>query len=171
MYACFGLIHLLHTESMWSETPRHWSQCGVRLPINWVGADWNSMSTESTQKAPTFTKISLFCIDSVDNGVSLRVDSFWHGVSLGIKLSWQEMRLRVNWVKAECLNIWISRLINERIWKHYKSLIIWLTVYMFDQCKKTEHKIPWKCTFKSLKLVIHLTLEGPWKKKISAVHH
>ncbi len=66
MYACFGLIHLPHTESMRSETPRQLSRCRVRLHDNWVNAVWDSTSTESTQKAPTFTKIWSFRVNSVD---------------------------------------------------------------------------------------------------------
>ncbi len=34
MYACFGLIHLLHTELTRSETPHQLSQRGVRLHVN-----------------------------------------------------------------------------------------------------------------------------------------
>jgi hypothetical protein len=39
MYACFGLIHLLHTESMQSETPRQLCQRVVRLHVNSVNAE------------------------------------------------------------------------------------------------------------------------------------
>jgi hypothetical protein len=39
MYACFDLIHLLHTESTQSETPRQLCQCGVRLHVNRVNAE------------------------------------------------------------------------------------------------------------------------------------
>jgi hypothetical protein len=38
----------------------------VRLHVNWVNMQWDSTSTDSTQKAPTFTKIWSFHIDSVD---------------------------------------------------------------------------------------------------------
>jgi hypothetical protein len=55
MYACFGLIHLPHTEFTWSQTLHQLSQCGVR-----------PMSSESTQKTLTFTKILSFRVDSVD---------------------------------------------------------------------------------------------------------
>jgi hypothetical protein len=66
MYACFGLIRLPHTESTRSETFRQLSQHWVRLHVKWVNVEWDSTSTESTQKAPTFTHISSFCVDSVD---------------------------------------------------------------------------------------------------------
>ncbi len=66
---------------------------------------WDSPSTESTdststvpmQKAPTFTKISLFRIDSVDvDSHSALIPSTW---SLTWRwLSWRGMRLRVNWI-------------------------------------------------------------------------
>ncbi len=39
MYACFGLIHLPHTESTWSETPHQMSPRGVRLHVNWVNTE------------------------------------------------------------------------------------------------------------------------------------
>jgi hypothetical protein len=48
-YVClFCLIHLPHTESMWSETLRQLRQRGVSLSVNWGNAEWDSMSTEST---------------------------------------------------------------------------------------------------------------------------
>ncbi len=65
MYAWFGLINLPHTESTRSETRHQLSQHGVRLHVNWVKAEWDSTSTESTQKTPTFTKILSFRVDSV----------------------------------------------------------------------------------------------------------
>ncbi len=34
MSACFGLMHLPHTELTWSETSPQLSQCGVRLHVN-----------------------------------------------------------------------------------------------------------------------------------------
>ncbi len=49
MYACFGLIHLPHTELTRSQTLHQLSQCQVRLHINWVNAEWDSTSTEPTQ--------------------------------------------------------------------------------------------------------------------------
>jgi hypothetical protein len=54
IYACFGLIHLLYTESMWSETPHQLNQHKVRLNVNRVKAERDSTSTES------------FHVDSVD---------------------------------------------------------------------------------------------------------
>ncbi len=81
MYACFGLIHLPHTESTWSETSCQLSQCGVRLLISWVNAEWDSKSTETAQKAPTFTKISSFCVDPVDvESHSVLTQSTWSPV-------------------------------------------------------------------------------------------
>jgi hypothetical protein len=80
MYACFGLIHLPYTESMRSETPRQLSQDRVRLHVNWVNAEWDSISTESTQRAPTFTKISR-------------------------QLSQHRVRLHIKWVNAKGTNI------------------------------------------------------------------
>ncbi len=34
--------------------------------LNWVSVEWASTVTEPTPKAPTFSKISSFCVDSVD---------------------------------------------------------------------------------------------------------
>ncbi len=96
IYACFDLIHLSYTESTWSQTLRQLSQLGVRLHINWVNAEWDSMSTESTQMTPTFTKILSFRVDSVDVEshsmlTQLTWSLTWHWLSL------RGMRLRVNW--------------------------------------------------------------------------
>jgi hypothetical protein len=107
MYACFGLIHLHHTELTQSQTPRQLCQRGVRLHINWVNAEWESTLTESTQKTPTFTKILSFRVDSVDveshSALTLLTWSLtWRW------LSWRGTRLRVNWVTAECKKIRIS---------------------------------------------------------------
>ncbi len=66
MFAYFGLIHLPHTELMQSQTLRQMSQRWVRFYVNWVNAEWDYTSTESTQKTPTFPKILSFHVDSVD---------------------------------------------------------------------------------------------------------
>jgi hypothetical protein len=103
-YAClFGLIHLLHTELMQSETPCQLSQHGVRLHVNWVNAEWDSMSTGSMQKAPTLTNILSFCVDLVNaESHSVLTLSTW---SLTWRwLSWWGMRLRVNWFKNKIKN-------------------------------------------------------------------
>ncbi len=72
MYASFGLIRLLHTESTWSEKPLQLSQCGVRLPVNWVNAERDTTSIESMQKAPTFIKISSFCSTQLMSSLTAR---------------------------------------------------------------------------------------------------
>jgi hypothetical protein len=92
LYACFGLIHHPHTESTRSETPRQLSQHRVRLHINWVNTEWDSTPTESTQKAPTFMKISSFRVGSVDmESHSPLTQSIW---SLTWRwLIWRGMRL------------------------------------------------------------------------------
>jgi hypothetical protein len=159
MYACFGLIHLPYTESMRSETPRQLSQDRVRLHVNWVNAEWDSTSTESTQRAhlqrfhvnlvniewdstsnesmqraPTFTKISIPCWLSW-RGVSLRVDTVDMESHLALtQLTGNETPRQLS--HRQMLKIWISRRIQERNWKHSKALLFGL--YMFDQCKKTK---------------------------------
>ncbi len=76
-----------------------WRQ--VRFHVKWVNAEWDSTSTESTQKTPTFTKILSFHVDSVDmESHSSLTQLMW---SLTWRwLSWRRMRLRINWVTAEC---------------------------------------------------------------------
>jgi hypothetical protein len=116
----------------------------VRLPYKWVNAEWDSMSTEPTQKEPTFTKISSFCVDSVDvESHSPLTQSKW---SLTWRwLSWRGVRLRVNWVTSE-VKIWTCRRIQVQNKKHSKALLFGLN--MFDQYKNQNKKISCKCTFK-----------------------
>ncbi len=137
MYACFGLIHLPHTESTRSQTLRQLSQRGASLHINWVNTEWDSTSTESTQKTPTFTKILSFRVDSVDvESYSALTQLTW---SLTWRwLSWRGMRLRVNWVTAKCLKNRINQRIQEQNRKNSKALLFGL--YVFDKYKKREQK-------------------------------
>jgi hypothetical protein len=137
MYACFGLFHLTHTESTRSQTLRQLSQREVRLHVNWVNAEWDSTSTESKQKTPTFTKILSFRVDSVDvKSHSALTQLTWNLTWRW--LSWRGMRLCVNWVNAESLKIRISRRIQEQNRKNSKALLFGL--YLFDKCKKREQK-------------------------------
>jgi hypothetical protein len=137
MYACFGLIHLIHTDSTQSQTLRQLSQLGMRLHVNWVNAEWDSMSTESMQNKPTFTKILSFRVDSVDmESQSMLTQLMWSLTWLW--LSWRGMRLCINWVTTECWKIWISWRIQEQNWKNSKALLFGL--YVFDKCKKREQK-------------------------------
>jgi hypothetical protein len=74
--------HSSSTESTPSETPRQLSQRRVRLHINWVNAEWDSTSTESTRNDKIFVNVGVFCfdsvdVDSVDKRVWLCVDSVW----------------------------------------------------------------------------------------------
>ncbi len=128
MYYSFGLIHLPHTESesTQSETPCQLSQRGMRLHVNWVNAEWESMSKESTQKAPTFTKISSYRIDSVDVVSHLA----------SIQLTGNETPCQLS--HCRMLKIWIIWWIQEQN-KTPKRFIIW--PLLFDQCKKPEQKI------------------------------
>ncbi len=64
MYACFGLIHLIHTELMQSQTLRQLSQCGMRLQVNWVNAEYTNIYEDFI----ILRRLSW-------RGVSLRVDS------------------------------------------------------------------------------------------------
>jgi hypothetical protein len=149
MYACFGLIHLVHTESTQSQTLHQLSQHGMRLDDNWVNPEWDSMSTESMQNTPTFTKILSFRVDSVDMESHKTLTQLTWSLTW-LWLSWRVMRLRVNWVTAECWKIPISRRIQEQNRKNSKALLFGL--YVFDTCKKKineNKKFSCKCTFKN----------------------
>jgi hypothetical protein len=73
------------TQLTQSLMPRQLIQCQVRLYINWVNAEWDYTSTESTRNDEIFVNVGAFCIDSVDvefysvltqlHGVPLHVDS------------------------------------------------------------------------------------------------
>jgi hypothetical protein len=127
MSACFGLIHLPHTEPMRSETPRQLSHCQLSQPaVNWVNAEWESMSTESMQKEPTFTKIPSFRVDSVDVESDLALTQLM-GNETPCQLS-HRRRLKIS----------ISRQIQEQNPKHSNAFLFGL--YVFDQCKNPEQK-------------------------------
>jgi hypothetical protein len=134
MYACFGLIHLPRTESTRSETHHQLSQ-------HRVNAEWDSTPTESPQKAPTFTEISSFRIDSVDveSHSALTHSS---GASLGVD------SVDGEWGSVSPPNVKKFEQVGEfkRTKSKLKSLVFGL--YMFDQCKKPEKKISSKWTFK-----------------------
>ncbi len=49
LYAYDDLIYLPHTESKRNETLRQLSQRWVRFHVDWVNAELDSTSTESTQ--------------------------------------------------------------------------------------------------------------------------
>ncbi len=89
---------------------------GVRLSVNWVNVEWDSMSTESTQKAQTFTKISSFHVDSVDVE-SMRSET-------PCQLSQRGVRLHVHWVNAESTNIYKDFIIQRWLSWHGVSLCV-----------------------------------------------
>jgi hypothetical protein len=66
MYACFGLSHLPHTESMRSQTLRQLSKCGVRLHVNWVNAEDTNIYEDFIIPRWLGWRGVSFCIDSVD---------------------------------------------------------------------------------------------------------
>jgi hypothetical protein len=51
---------------MQSLIPRQLSKRQVRFHVNWVNAEWDSMSTESTRNDKIFVNVGVFCVDSVD---------------------------------------------------------------------------------------------------------
>ncbi len=89
-------LHLKVTQLTPSLIPCQLSQHQVRPNVNWVNAECDSTSTESTRNDEIFVNVGAFCVDSVDveshsaltqltwsltprwlswRGVSLRVDS------------------------------------------------------------------------------------------------
>jgi hypothetical protein len=104
------------------------SRCGVKLSVNWVNAEsdststestwketpqlshaeWDSMSTKSTQKTPTFTKILSFRVDSVDMESHLALTH----------LTRNETPRQLS--HCRMLKIWISRRIQEQNKKNQK---------------------------------------------------
>ncbi len=80
-------------------------QCQVSLYVNWVNAEWDYMSTESTQNDKIFVNVGVFCVDSVDvESHSTLTQLTW---SLTPRLlSWRRVWLRVNsvwgrWLKPK----------------------------------------------------------------------
>ncbi len=59
-------FHSAVTQLMRNLIPRQLSQRQVRLHVNWVNAEWDSPSTESTWNDKIFINVSVFCADSVD---------------------------------------------------------------------------------------------------------
>ncbi len=85
--------------------PRQLSQRQVRLHVNWVNAEWDSMSTESTQNDKIFVNVGVFCVDSVDvESHSALTILMW---SLAPRwLSWRRVWLRIDsvwgrWIKPK----------------------------------------------------------------------
>ncbi len=137
MYACFGIISLPHTESTRSKTPRQLSQHGVRLHVNWVNAEWDSTSTESTQKAPTFTKISSFRVDSVDvESHSALTQSTWSLLAL-TQLTGSETRRQLS--HRQMLKNLNKSANSSTKSKTLKSLIIW-PMYVWSVQKTGTNK-------------------------------
>ncbi len=120
-------------------TFRTLSRRGVRLPVNWVNTEWDSTSTELTQKAPTFTKISSFRVDSVD------VES--HSTLTQVNMESNPaltqlmgMRLDVNWVTAECKKNLNKSANSSTKMKTLKSLIIWpMHVWSVQKTRLKSH--------------------------------
>ncbi len=70
--------HSAVTQLTRSLIPCQLSQGQVRLHINWVNAEWDSTSTESTRNDKIFINVGVFCIDSVDvKGHSMLTQLTW----------------------------------------------------------------------------------------------
>jgi hypothetical protein len=59
-------LHSAVTQLMQSLIPCQLSQRQVRLYVNWVNAEWDSTSTESTRNDKIFVNVGVFCVNSVD---------------------------------------------------------------------------------------------------------
>ncbi len=156
MYACFGLIHLPHTEShssstesRQSESPHQLSPPRVRLHVNWVNAEDTYIYEDFIiPRWLSWHGVSL-CVDSVDVESHLALTQLTRNETLH-QLSHRQMLKNLN------------KSANPRTKsKKFRSLIIW-PIPVFDKCKKREQKISCKCTFKEKVLFI-------LKNKISAV--
>jgi hypothetical protein len=93
------------TQLTRSLIPRQLSQRQVRLYVNWVNTEWDSMSTESTRNDKIFVNVGVFCVDSVDmESHSTLTQLTW---SLTPRwLSWRRVWLRVDsvwgrWLKPK----------------------------------------------------------------------
>ncbi len=113
MYACFGLIHLVHTESTQSQTLLQLSQCGMRLYVNWVNAEYTNIQEDF---------IILRWLSW--RGVSLRVDSV--DVEAHLALT-QLTRNETSCQLSHCQMLKnLNKSANSRTKsKKFKSLIIW----------------------------------------------
>jgi hypothetical protein len=142
---------------------RKLSQRGVRLPVSWFNAEWDSTSTELTQKSPTFTKISAFRVDSVTWSLTPRWLS-QHGVSPGVDSVDGEWDSALSESPPNVKKIWKSRRIQVQNRKPSKVLLFGLC--LFDMCKKPDQKISCKCTFKVMIILqsIELPLGLKYKK-------
>ncbi len=137
---------IFRTLSQRRETPRQLSQGGVRLHVNWVNTEWDSTSTESTQKAPTFTKIFI-----IPHWLS------WHEVSFHVNSVEVETHLALTHLTGSLTSRQLSHrrilknlnksAIKEQNRKHSKALLFGL--YMFDQCKNQNKKCPASVPFRT----------------------
>ncbi len=83
------------TQLTQSLIPRQLSQRQVRFHVDWVNAEWDSTSTESTRNDKIFVNVGVFCVDSVDvQSHSALTQLTW---SLAPRwLSWRRVWLRVD---------------------------------------------------------------------------
>ncbi len=96
--------------------PHQLSQRQVRLYVNWVNAEWDSTSTESTRNDKIFVNVGVFCVDSVDvESNSALTQLTWSLTPLW--LSWRRVWLHIN-------SVW-GRLIKPRFRKINTEMFKW----------------------------------------------
>jgi hypothetical protein len=165
------LISLLHTESTPSETPCQLSQCRVRLHVNWVNPEWDSTSTESTQKAPTFTKISSFRVDSVDvESHSALTQSTW-------SLTWRWLSWRGNETRRQQSHCQMLKNLNKSAnsstkSKTLKSLIIWpMYVWSVQKTgtKKSHARVPFNLVMRFILMLTNNWAYTPSHKRYEQI--
>ncbi len=151
-YACFGLIPLPHTESMRSETPRQLSQRGVRLCVNWVNAEWDSVSTEST-RSETQRQLS-------EHRRHQHLRRFHH--SALAQLTWS---LNLHWLSLHVVLLGIDSV--DREWDSVSTESL-LSVKKLNKSANSSTKSK---TLKSLIIwpIYVWTLQKTWTKKSHAI--
>jgi hypothetical protein len=146
--ACNGLVHLLHSESTWIETPCHPSQCWVRLRgfcqlsqewvrlhVDWANMEWDSMSIGSTWNSPICIKIAPFPFDSVDMwSRSMLAQSKWSPIQR--RLTWWRMKLCVNWITPKRFKKNFLHVIELKNKVKNNPKALFLSLYRFCMCKK-----------------------------------
>ncbi len=123
---------------------------GIRLPVNWVQGEWDSMLTE-----PIVLRFLSFPVDSID----MESGSVLAQLTRSLTPRWLALTGNETARKlSHSGNIQISNIsANSRIkLKPLKSLILWpIYMHKFDTCKKSRLKILMQLYFSTVTL--HLT--------------
>ncbi len=124
MYACFCLIRLPHTELTRNQTLCQLSQCGVRLHVNRVNAEWDSTSTESTRRHQHLRRFYHSALTQLMWGLTLRWLS-WRGVSFGVDSVDEEWDSASTEAPTNVSKNWISQQNQKQNKKNSEALLFW----------------------------------------------